>query len=483
MIKYMDLQTIINLKLKGLSNAEVARTVGVSRETVRKRWRKYREEHDKLLDQNTNPAVIEKAKKNILEPPFYDSSQRKARKYSEEMDIYLKKILADEKKKAQELTTKKQQLTCKQIHALMVKAGFDIGLSTISNKVREKRNTVPECFISQSYDYGERFEFDFGEAELFIGGIKRKVHMAVIACPASGYRWARIYESQKMEVFLDSHVRFFSVTGGSFKEGVYDNMRNAVSQFTLTGKKINPELLKLANYYGFHVNLTNARKGNEKGTVEGSVKVVRNQAFAIRYRFDSFEEAQDYLQDTLKDMNEKSAIEEEKKELKPIPAAPYETAVITMAKVSKYSFIRVDNNFYSVPESLIDKTLTIKKYPDRILALYKEEIAAEHDRIYGKNKTCLDINHYLDTFRKKPGALRNSTVLKQTPVLEEFFKKYFSEKPKEFIDFVRKNRDVPHEDLEKLYKKEVLLIGKGPEITTKTSTQIREVSGLFIGGE
>lgn len=69
---------------------------------------------------------------------------------------------------------------------------------------------------------------------------------------------------------------------------------------------------------------------------------------------------------------------------------------------------------------LIEKTVKVKKYPDHITVLYNQQIAADHQRMKGKNKTRLDIRHYLGTLNKKPGALRNSTVLKQEPVLEEF---------------------------------------------------------------
>ncbi len=35
--------------------------------------------------------------------------------------------------------------------------------------------------------------------------------------------------------------------------------------------------------------------GNEKGHVEGSVKIIRNHVFAANYEFNSFEDARDYL--------------------------------------------------------------------------------------------------------------------------------------------------------------------------------------------
>ncbi|WP_373485118.1 hypothetical protein [Acetobacterium malicum] len=81
-------------------------------------------------------------------------------------------------------------------------------------------------------------------------------------------------------------MRFYRMTGGIYKEVVYDNMRNVVSKFIGRNEKVlNPDLLILSNYYGFRVNVTNCFKGNEKGHVEGSVKIIRNQVFAEKYEF------------------------------------------------------------------------------------------------------------------------------------------------------------------------------------------------------
>lgn len=65
--------------------------------------------------------------------------------------------------------------------------------------------------------------------------------------PASHFRWAYLYTNMKMEVFIDSHARFFELVGGSFKEGVYDNCRCVVSKFIGRNmKELNPELIKLS---------------------------------------------------------------------------------------------------------------------------------------------------------------------------------------------------------------------------------------------
>src|SRR5690606_32761448 len=90
------------------------------------------------------------------------------------------------------------------------------------------------------------------------------------------YRFAYLYQNQKMESFLDSHVRFFNHVGGVHKEIVYDNMKVAVAKFvSKTEKEPTEDLLKLSMYYGFKYRFCNARRGNEKDYVERSVEYVR----------------------------------------------------------------------------------------------------------------------------------------------------------------------------------------------------------------
>ena len=42
-----------------------------------------------------------------------------------------------------------------------------------------------------------------------------------------------------------------------------------------TKKELNEDLVKMSLYYGFDINVTNAFSGNEKGYVEGSVKIFK----------------------------------------------------------------------------------------------------------------------------------------------------------------------------------------------------------------
>lgn len=480
----MDKYEIIKLKLKGWSNNRIKNEFGVARDTTRKYWNEYQTNLSLLLSEDPNINTHEIIE-SIVSEPTYNVSNRTSRKYTKEIDVLLDKILDEENLKKTRLGVNKQMLTKHQIYELIKANGFDIGETTIRNKIREKRNIQKEAYIKQEYVYGQRFEYDFGEVKLIIGGKNTKAFLAVLTAPASGLRWAYLYHNSKMSVFLDSQVRFFEMLGGCFKEGVYDNMKNVVTKFIgRNEKQLNEELIKLATYYSFEINVTNCFSGNEKGTVEEAVKYIRNKVFAIKYEFESFDEAEDYLQQELIKLNKNSLIEEEKKcltEYRP----KYEIADILSCHVNKYSFIQVDTNFYSVPDSLVDKYVTVKLYPNNLYVYYKQNLVTNHNRIQGKKKTCIDINHYLSTFKRKPGALRNSTALNSVPELKSLYNTYFKDNPRELIDLLSINKDKTLNEVIDLIK--AIKSGSFPsvqnEIEHKTTNQLLEISSLFIGGQ
>ena len=59
----------------------------------------------------------------------------------------------------------------------------------------------------------------------------------------------------------------------------------------------------MSAFYKLEFRFCNARRGNEKGTVEETVKVLRKEAFSVRDHFDSLEEAQAYLDEACERLN------------------------------------------------------------------------------------------------------------------------------------------------------------------------------------
>lgn len=441
MIGYMQKHEIIQRHLAGDSNRKIARDMKIDRKTVNK----YVGEYDELqlqLECSDDLTVdgIRNITEKIVAAPAYRTGKRPARKWDEEMDAFLDAVLASEDEKKRRLKTRKQMLSSVQIHEMMVSEGYDISLSTVRRKIDSKRAVAEEAYIAQGYDFGQRFEYDFGEVQMEIAGRFCKLQMAVMTADASGYRFAVLYDNQKFGVFVDSQVRFFEHMGGCFAEGVYDNMRNAVARFTGPNEKeANPGLTKLAAYYCFRVVLTNTRAGWEKGHVENAVKVIRNRAFAVRWRFGSVEEAQAHLDGVLADLNEGLPVDEERAALS-VRKPPYESADVREgANVDKYSCVTVDGNSCSVPDVLVGKKVTVKSYPDDVVVTVGGKVVAHHAKLRGTGGMRLDIAHNLETLERKPGALANCQALRALPALKKIFDEHYTERPREFVRILRES--------------------------------------------
>ncbi|NCB45205.1 MAG: transposase [Clostridia bacterium] len=290
---------------------------------------------------------------------------------------------------------------------------------------------------------------------------------------------------------MDSHVRYFDWVGGIFKEVVYDNMKNVVTKFLGKNEKmLNEDLIKMSIYYGFEINVTNCYSGNEKGYVENSVKVVRKEAFAHRYRFESLKDAEEYLHQRLEILNGDSRLEEERRLLK-AAKPPLELGKISKQRVDKYSFVRVENNFYSVPDHLVGHEVTIKNYLREIEVYADSGKVCTHKKIDGFSQTQVDIFHYLGTLEKKPGALKNSKALKSRAELKTIYDEHFTKRTKEFIGILKENQEKGYEALLTLLvaaAKDQTLYRSSTDSTIedhihkKTKDGLSQLSQLFMKG-
>lgn len=445
----MDKSSIIKLKEQGYSNRKVEKLLKINRKTIGKYWNEYLENLNKLAKEKDSIKIAE-IQEAIISAPKYNTQSRMRRKLTDDFFIHLQNILESEKEKEKILGTNKQCLTKIQIYELLKKSGFNVGYSNVVAEINKIKQSGNECFIRQDYEFGDRLEYDFLEVKLVIKGITKKYYIAVLSSPAGNFRWCYLYDNCKKDVFLDSHVKFFKMIGGVWEEVVYDNMRNVVSRFLgKHEKELNEDLIKMSLYYGFNINVTNAFSGNEKGYVEGSVKYLRNKIFAENYKFPSEEAAIEYMESQLIKLNENSKIEEEKKFLKPTKP-PLELANIKESVVNKYSFVQIENNFYSVPEYLVGFTVTSKIYYNKILIYSNNEFVCEHKKIDGNKKISANIRHYLKTLTFKPGASKNSYVLKSNPKLKSIYDRYYTNNPKKFIDIISKNKEKTDEEIEKI---------------------------------
>ena len=449
---------IITLKQEGVSTREISRRTGMSRDTIAKYWREFVELNNQLKE---NPKLKEEIQDEMLSKPKSVPRTRVKRKFTPKLEERLHEILDEEKRKDSILgTNHKQHLTNNQIRDKLVEEGFDISQPTINNALAEIRKRQKNVYIRQQYDFGERLEYDFGEVRLDCGEGVKSYHMAVFCAPASKFRWLYLYTNQKKAVFMDSHVQFFAMVGGVWREIVYDNMKNVVTKFIgKNDKELNEDLVKMSMYYGFKINVTNCFSGNEKGSVEKSVDILRSEIFATNWRFLSLDDAREYAQSRLNKLNEGCKIADEADcLLHPLP--PLELADMCQCKVDKSSLISVDCVKYSVPEHLVGKIVKVKKYHEKICVYAENQSVCTHKRAFGNGTMQIDIMHYLNTLHKKPGAVKNSVALKSIPKLKALFDKHYSKKPKQFIEIFQENSYLTIEEILEIFEQKTAIRGE-----------------------
>src|SRR5690554_4827895 len=446
----------------GKSERWIARALGISRKTVRK----YLGEHEAALASGSCPETAHS--ENLSRLPVYRmSSARVKLKLTGDITAAIDGLLArNEQKRRQGLG--KQLLKKKDILEELHRQGFDIGYTTVCNYIARKENrpSVQEAFIRQVYQAGDTCEFDWGEIKLFIGGQRRVLQLAVFTSAYSNYRWAFIYERQDTLSFMEAHVRFLEACGGVFREMVYDNMRVAVSRFVgLYEKEPTRALLQLRGHYGFCHRFCNVYRGNEKGHVERSVEYVRRKAFAPKDSFADLSEAQQWLDATLTRLGDtvqqgtgRSAAElflEEKSALLVHPGMGLVCSEQVQLRVDKYATVSYRTNRYSVPDHLVGEFVDVSVRSRQLHIHAGDKRVAVHERSYQKHSWNIQIEHYLSTFRKKPGALAGSQALAGSRYLKGLYGEYFRGEARGFIELLAYCREhaVSGERLEESVKR------------------------------
>lgn len=443
----------------GESKSKISRELGINRRTVRK----YIESYGALkADFESCGGNIEELIEDIVSPPTYDSRHRGKRKLTAAIVNRVKELLSANRQKRSR-GQHKQQLKKIDIYEVLIGEGHDISYSSICKLIRRLEDQTQEGFIKQTYAYGEVCEFDWMEVKLFINGELKRLYMAVFTSASGNHRYARLFVRQDSQSFQSAHGFYFEYVGGVYRELVYDNMKVAVKKFVGPNEKEATEgLLSLSTYYLFGFRFCNVRRGNEKGHVERSGEFIRRKAFSLTDEFDSVESANDHLLNVCeglndlpqKGLNNQSAndvLKIEKEYLLPVPPARFECGLITESRVDKYSTISVDTCRYSVPDRYVGKIVTTKVYPEKIICYFNGEKICEHGRQYGSYQWKISLEHYIDTLRRKPGALKRSVALKQSDQkLRTLYEKYFKANAKDFIELVSymKEKKKPIEEVE-----------------------------------
>ncbi|MFH0761185.1 MAG: IS21 family transposase [Bacteroidota bacterium] len=458
----VDKQKIIQYwHVEKKSEVEIASDLKISRTTVRRYLKSFRHALEQSLVTGNSQPVLSEFLQFI---PSYNSKNRGKKKLNTEiMEVIDGHLQKNDEKRRQGKS--KQVLKSIDIWELLQAADQDIGYTVVCDYIRLKKSGNQEAFIRQEYNPGENCEFDWCDIKLTIGGVDRKLYMAVFTMCKSNHRFGMIFQRQDTLAFMEAHIAFFGQVGGAPLRMNYDNMRVAIAEFVGPHeKKPTVALLQLSTFYGFSFRFCNIFCGHEKGHVERSVEYVRRKAFARKDLFDTIPVAQDYLEEVCIKLNEKkltgsaftvgALMAEERELLLPHPGR-MECFILQQARVDKYATFALGTNHYSVPDYLVGQTVDVKVFSNQLKVFHEGELLGTHQRSYGTGQWVITLDHYLRTLERKPGALHGSAALRQAPwEVRDIYESAFRENARDFVELLQycKTHQISHERLWEVYR-------------------------------
>lgn len=384
-----------------MSERAAARNFGISRKTVSKM---------------VNHTV----------PPGY---QRKDRPVAPKLGAFvgiIHQILQDDRG-----VLKKQRHTAKRIfERLRDEHHYAGGYTVVREFVANERLRQQEVFIPLAHPPGHA-QVDFGEADIYLGGVKTRIHYFCMDLPHSDAIFVKAYPAETTDAFLDGHVAAFAWLGGVPKTILYDNTKIAVARILGDGKRKRTKAFgELQSHYLFEDRFGRPAKGNDKGKVEGLVGYARRNFMVPLPRVHSIEAFNARLASACEKRQVavlrgyKTSIGErlksDRRALMALPDLAFDPCEKVSTRANSLSLVRYRMNDYSVPTAYGHHDVQVRGYFDRVVIGCGSEVIACHVRSYAKEDFIYDPLHYLALLERKPRALDQAAPLLNWDLPEEF---------------------------------------------------------------
>src|SRR5262245_3173975 len=260
--------------------------------------------------------------------------------------------------------------------------------------------------MRQPHRAGEKLFVDYaGQGIPIVNAQTGEVHEAALfiaVLGASNYTYVEATWTQSLPDWISSHVRAFAALGGVPEIVVPDNLKAAVTRAHRYEPELNRTYADLAHHYGVAVIPARAAKPRDKAKVEVGVQVVERWIVArLRHHtFFALAEVNAAIGELLPALNARpfkklpgsrhSLFETlDRPALKPLPAQPYEYAEWKLARVNIDYHVEVDGHYYSVPYALVKQQLEVRVSAQVVELFHKGTRVASHlrSRLKGRHST------------------------------------------------------------------------------------------------
>lgn len=410
----------------GFSQREVARRLGVSRDSIKKAM--------------LNP-----------EPIPYTLARSKSRPVMDGVTPIIKAWLEQDRG-----APRKQRHTAVRIfERLREEYNFTGSRRSVSDLVRLLKDDAqrPEVLCPIEHPPGQEVQIDWGEGHVIINGQPTKV---MVFCARSAYSKAtfvRAYHRDDMVSFLDAHVWLFEQLGGVPLKLAYDNLKTAVTHVYVGSQRgLTARFMALRSHYLFDSRFCNVARGNEKGHVENSVKRSERTYMTPVPDVASLDSLNaHFAQWTQRDLARVGAatgltygtlLEQERQVFRPLPPNRFLACTLQSLRVDQRSTVPHDRSRYSVPVEYATKPVVVRAFIDRIEVLHQHTIIAVHDRV-AAGEWSLQLPHYVALLETKPGLLdcgkpfeKRAWTRSQQLFRDELEYRYQGEGTRRFIDIL-----------------------------------------------
>jgi transposase len=297
--------------------------------------------------------------------------------------------------KIQKLLADASTRSCVNILQQLRDAGYTGGISILKDYVRTLRpEPEKKAFWMLEFAKGEAAQVDWGEfGDVFGDGTK--VHVFVMVLCWSRLMYLEFTLRETLATLVRCYERALRFFGGRCREHWHDNMPTVVAERMGKLKRFTPRFLAYAGFHGFTPVLCNLAAGWEKGRVEDGVKLVRHQFWPGRSFSDlddlnrqAFDWRDRYANRRIHEATGKVPellFEQERPALLPLRPEPYDTDEVISCEVNKFFRVRFETNTYSVPWTMVGKTVTVRADDRNVRIFYGPRQIAIHERCYRKS--------------------------------------------------------------------------------------------------
>lgn len=230
------------------------------------------------------------------------------------------------------------------------------------------------------------------------GRIAFRASIFVAVCPYSGLLFAKAASNEKMARWIECHVSALEYLGAVPAIIVPDNASTATyrPKRNSSYRAVTDRYADFASYYDILIVPTRPGKPRDKAAVERAVQTVYSLVLGYfdQQTFYSLDELNEAIADRVDDINEVRLRSDgltrrelfdadERPLMRPLPADRFTEVLWRNLKVDRSWHVTCDYQYYSVPFTLVGKTVRARLTQSVVSIFYDNQLVAEHARLHG----------------------------------------------------------------------------------------------------